>query len=173
MAVGRAVDGLALAEEAMSIAERVGAPSVIGIAANALSGAIVEADPERAAVLVNRFLTSTLSVGADLGVSLALGTLGRSGRHAEDPAWATRYREVLDRTQDAGDVRLVLVQLDIYGQVLVQIGRFEASAVLYGTIGREAQHLANPVSISRRDAQLARLVEALGEDRVPRTRGGG
>ena len=57
MALGRAADGLELAEEAMTIAERVGAPSVIGIAANALSGAIADTDPERAAALADRFLT--------------------------------------------------------------------------------------------------------------------
>ena len=166
MAVGRPADGLDLAEEALSLAEHVGAPSVIAIAANALSGALVDTDSERAAALADQFLTNALSIGADLGVSLALGALGRSGQHAEDPLWATRYREVLDRTFEAGDLRLVLVQLDMYGQVLARIGRCEASAVLYGTIRLDSQHLDNPVSMSRRDAQLARIASALGDDRA-------
>ena len=75
-----------------------------------------------------------------------------------------RFRGVLDRTYDAGDARLLLVQLDLYAQTLVQIGRFESSAVLYGTVGRHAQHLENPISITRRDAQRDALIGALGDD---------
>jgi len=165
MALGRAEDGLDLAEEAMVIAERVGAPSVIAITANALSGAVAQQDPELAASLVDVFLANAISIGADLGVSQALGSLGRIGVNAEDPRWATRLRAVVDRTYDAGDTRLLLVQLDNYSQALLQISRFEPSALLYGTIGRHAQHLVNPISITRREAQRAGLTAALGEDR--------
>jgi len=90
--------------------------------------------------------------------------LGRIGSHAEDPGWATRLRGVVDRTYDAGDTRLLLVQLDSYSQALLQIGRFEPSALLYGTIGRHAQHLANSVSATRREAQRDGLTAALGDD---------
>ena len=37
--------------------------------------------------------------------------------------------------------------------------------MLYGTIGHYAQHLANPISITRRDAQRAALIAALDNDR--------
>ena len=150
----------------MTIAERVGAPSVIAIAANALVGATVERDPQRAASLAEVFLTNSVSIGADLGVSIALGMLGRVAKNAEDPTWATRFRGVLDRTYDAGDTRLLLTQLDNYSQALLQIGRFESSAVLYGTVGHHALHLTNPVSITRRESQRAGLTAALGNDRV-------
>ena len=45
------------------------------------------------------------SIGADLGVSIALGMLGRIAKNAEDPRWATQFRGVLDRTYDTGPTR--------------------------------------------------------------------
>jgi predicted ATPase/class 3 adenylate cyclase len=165
MAVGRAEDGRGFAEEALRLAERVGAPSVIAVAANALSGAIAEQDPERARTLVELCLENALSIGGDLPATIALGALGRTGTTADDPRWATRFRGVMDRTYDAGDTRLLLVQLDMYAHTLLQIGRVEPSAVLFGTVGRHARHLANPVSTARRETQRSGLVAALGDDR--------
>jgi len=165
MAVGRAEDGLGFAQEALRLAERVGAPSVIAVAANALSGVIVERDPERARTLVELCLENALSIGGDLPATIALGALGRIGTTADDPRWATRFRGVVDRTYDAGDTRLLLVQLDMYAHTLLQIGRVEPSAVLFGTVGRHARHLANPVSTARRQMQRSGLVAALGDDR--------
>ena len=138
---------------------------MIGISANALAAAIAERDPERAASLAQTFLTSALSVGADLGLSQALGLLGRTGMNAEHGSGRNAFRALLDRTYDAGDTRLLLVQLDNYSQILLQIGRAEPSALLFGTVGRDAQHLANPISIARREAQRTGLADVLGNDR--------
>ena len=103
----------------------------------------------------------------DHGMNLmtALNSLGRLAQGARDPEWARRYRELLDRTYDAGDTRLVLTLLETYAASLIAVDRFESAATLIGFL-EPRRSRQTPLARARADAAREKLEAALGPERL-------
>jgi len=152
------------AEEALAVALEVGAPTVIAFATSAATMIESERDPVRALELAERSLAYARDTGHGMVLMNALNATGRLSRRALDPAWATNFRDLVDATFQAGDIRLVLSLLDSYVLALVASERYEAAAVLRGLSDpRLPGH--TKIAQRRRTKASDAIVAAIGHDR--------
>jgi predicted ATPase len=161
----RADDAFAYADEALSRALEVGAPSVIAFASTISAMLEGERDPVRATELARMSLDQALRNDHGMNLMTALNALGRLAQGASDPEWATRYRELLDRTYDASDTRLVLTLLETYAASLIAVDRFESAAMLIGFL-EPRRSLRTPLARARADGAREQLDAALGPERL-------
>ena len=162
---GRVDAAFAYAEEALSRALDVGAATVISFASTVAAMVEGDRDPARATALAQVSLEHALRNQHGMNLMTALNALGRLARGASDPEWALRYRELLDRTYDAGDMRLVVTLLESYILALVAVDRFEPAAVLQGFRDGHAFN-RSPLAQAREDIAREQMRTALGSERV-------
>jgi predicted ATPase/class 3 adenylate cyclase len=160
----RVAEAAPFAEEALSRALEVGAPSVIAFASTVAALVADQQDPRRATELAEMSLDHALRSEHGLNLMTSLNALGRLAQGARDPVWASRYRELLDQTYEAGDARLVLSLLESYAQALVAVDEFELAAKLLGL--DDPLLPTRPLARVRIDRTREQLLAALGTERL-------
>jgi predicted ATPase len=156
---------LAMAEEAMQIARRLGNPSLMAYGGLYLGGALEATDPTRARSALETALEYAKAVDYEQIAIGCLAWLGRMGADVATPQWAAQLRRGIDIMYEAGDTRGLMQHLDIYAQSLAVTGPAETAATLAASVAHLSPHTSNPISVTHRHTTNERLRTKLGDQR--------
>ena len=127
---------------------------------------VLDADPERAVLLLDRAFEAAERAGNRYLAEVSLLSAATvSARTADPAAAAARVAMLLDRYRDGGDAKHLLTTLRNVVPLLVRLGRYEAAAVLHGSV---ADHTLAPTfgpEADRLEAAADRCIDELGVDR--------
>jgi hypothetical protein len=155
-----------IAEEAMEIAQRIAAPSLLANTGAWLGVALTTIDLPRARSTLESALEHAIAVEILNLVGMCSVFLGRLGADITQPQWAQQFRESLDLHDAAGDTPMTLMHLDLYAQTLAPTDRAEAAAMLAAAVAALSPHMLNPISVAHRRTTNERLLTRLGEERL-------
>jgi predicted ATPase/class 3 adenylate cyclase len=167
-ALGDLPAALALTEEGVIVAERLGNPSTICFA-NMTAGLVrIDVDPERAPGLYERALGAADSVGNQLGISMCLS--GQAIMYAQQGDWrkaAPFAARCIQSFYRAGDQQNFRTQLAVAAIVLTALHDDDAAAILYGTSVIATRHNTGMLfgAVELIVGSEASLRERLGEQR--------
>jgi hypothetical protein len=82
-----------------------------------------------------------------------------------NPNWASQVRDGLDLTDETGDTRLLLMQLDNLAQALAATDDAAIAALLAAAVTTLSPHMSNPISVAHHQITQERLITKLGAER--------
>ena len=165
---GLSIEALDFADRAVVLAEELDNPSLLGWAHYARGEALIGVDPSGAIAAYNQGLSLALAVDNTFltgMISLALASaLGRNGEPVDS---LERFRESIERWQDAGAWAFLSTTLRNFGELLVRLERFEAALLVRSAIERISESsTAGGVDADRDRYLKRRFTERLGHERV-------
>lgn len=158
-----------LADEAVSLARRIGNPTSLASALYARALTLEAIDPDRATSMLEESIAHGTAAGNRWIVAFAQTELvSLAGRRGDLDGALRLAREVIDMWHRAGDWANQWLTLRHVAGVLAQRGDHEAAAMLHAAVRLASAELAMPIEASdlrRVGAILEQLPSALGHSR--------